>query len=143
MIKKILIIILLFSQTALYMILPFVEQYNNYQEEQKLSCKIKKQEKLVKADPVAQALANLRNSSDATRTTAATELGFIGFGRVDVIEALKVSTWKDPSKWVRRAAVKSMYKLAGKGAIPTLRNALKDKDPYVVHSAQRALVMLR
>lgn len=141
--KRILLALFLLSQSACFVILPFVEQDQSAVEQPPLSCKIAQEQKIAKINPVDKALKNLTSINDAVRTTAATELGFIGQARPDVLIALKTATWKDRSKWVRRAAVKSVYKLAGRDAIPTLKNALKDKDPWVVHSAQRALAMLK
>lgn len=143
MLRKTLIAIFLLSQTACFVLLPFVEQDSVAKQEEPLSCQLEEQkQKVVRVNPVDKALKNLTSYNDAVRTTAATELGYLGVPRADVLEALRTATWKDRSKWVRRAAVKSVSKLAGKNAIPTLKNALKDRDPWVVHSAKQSLARL-
>ena len=136
-------LLFLLIQTSCFVLVPFIKQDSQPQDRARLTrrndfsaCSIVR---YTRTSRIQQELRNLEHHRDAVRSTAATELGFIGHGRPDVIKALKTATWKDPSKWVRRAAVKSLYKLQGKASIPTLKNALKDKDPWVVHSARNLI----
>ncbi len=148
MFKTIILILFLLLQTSCFVFVPFIKQdgggqakkissANDQLSNNELSkCLLVKQ---TKPDKVQIALSNLYHDRDAVRATAATELGFIAHGRPGIIKVLREATWKDRSKWVRRAAVKAIYKLEGRKAFPTLRNALKDKDPWVVHSVKNIL----
>ena len=125
--------------------MPFIKQDGKYLEKTRSNsgygselskCKLVEQ---TRPSRIQIALSNLYHERDAIRASAATELGFIAQGRPGVAKSLREATWKDRSKWVRRAAVKAIYKLEGRKAFPTLRNALKDKDPWVAHSAKNIL----
>jgi len=149
MFKLISLTLILLFQSSCFVFVPFIKQdglSSNVKGYQRLlkrekgkelsSCLLNEQKR---PDKVQVALSNLNHERDAVRATAVTELGFIAHGRPGIIKVLREATWKDPSKWVRRAAVKAIYKLEGKRAYPTLRNALRDKDPWVVHSAKNLL----
>ena len=147
MLKSIMLIFFLLFQTSCFVFVPFIKQDGKYLEKtnsgygselsRNLStCKLVEQ---TRPSNIQVALSNLYHERDAIRASAATELGLIAHGRPAVIKSLREATWKDRSKWVRRAAVKAIYKLEGRKAFPTLRNALKDKDPWVVHSARNIL----
>ena len=143
MVKKLSLVLFLLVQTSCVVLLPFVED-DSVEIQQESVCKAHTEYRApIRINKIDFALRNLRSNNDATRTSAATDLGFYGDNRPMVVEALKTASWKDRSKWVRRAAVKSLYKLAGRDAIPSLKVALRDSDPWVVHSAQQALAKLR
>ena len=144
MFKIISLMLVLLLQSSCFVFVPFIKQdglssnlnrQGRYHRE--LSPCLLNQQK--RPSKIQIALLNLNHSRDAVRTTAVTELGVIAHGRPGVVKLLREATWRDPSKWVRRAAVKAVYKLEGKKSYPTLRNALKDKDPWVVHSAKNLL----
>src|SRR5690606_605743 len=88
-------------------------------------------------------LNQLDSSSDAQRTRAVTELLYQNENDPETISKLESMVVKDKSKWVRRASVKALAKLSGKGSLSTLKIAKEDKDRWVRHSATEALKNLR
>lgn len=97
-------------------------------------------EALMTKDARAEELLNrLRAGNAAERTNAATDLGVLGFTHPKVGAALVGALKRDESKWVRRAAAKSIARLRIPDAVSALRAAANDRDEYVAHSAQEAL----
>jgi len=94
-------------------------------------------------DNTSQLIESLSNGTEVARTHAATDLGMSRENGTRVIEALARATQVDRSKWVRRAAVKSLEKVGGRNAIPHLRQAAKDRNKWVAHSAKKALQRLQ
>lgn len=92
---------------------------------------------------VLMLLAQLQSNDPAARTCAVTDLGFLPTHRAQIVPPLSRAVVHDKSKWVRRAAVKSLAKIAPREAIPLLEVALRDSDRWVQHSAARALAQLR
>lgn len=88
-------------------------------------------------------LAALSSADAATRTCAVTDLGFLPHFRHEIVPPVSHAVVNDESKWVRRAAVKTLAKVASADAIPLLRRALTDRDRWVQHSAAKALERLR
>ncbi|HMO17354.1 MAG TPA: HEAT repeat domain-containing protein [Oligoflexia bacterium] len=88
-------------------------------------------------------VTNLRNQlksgSDAERTRAASTLGDLGSASIPAVKELEYHCISDKSKWVRRASVKALAKIDGRGSRGVIRKATEDRDPYVKASAQTAL----
>lgn len=84
-------------------------------------------------------LGKLRHRDPATRTTAATDLGVLGYRHQKVGLALMQAVQHDQSKWVRRAAVKALGKLRFSAAAQVLRAATFDSDQFVSQSASQVL----
>jgi len=90
-----------------------------------------------------QLIAQLQRGSAAERTCAATDLGSLRSNKNELLSYLAFALRNDESKWVRRAAAKSLGKLRLTAAIAPLTEALKDSDRWVAHSAANALAALR
>lgn len=99
--------------------------------------------KMSKAMRVAMLVKQLRSGSEVSRTHAATDLGRMGKSAKGAIDDLSNSLRYDESKWVRRAAVKSLAKISGNSVVAPLTFALNDNNPWVVHSAKNALRKVR
>lgn len=87
-------------------------------------------------------LTQLRNGTPAERTWAATDLGRLRRPHTELIPPLARALRSDDSKWVRRAAARSLGRLGSRSAVPPLREALRDRDRWVAHSAANALSQL-
>ena len=97
-----------------------------------------------RSDGLFQILVIRLHSSDpAERTCAATDMGTLLRPPSELIPPLVQALKHDQSKWVRRAAAKSLGKIGSRAAIQPLTEALNDKDQWVVHSAANALRSLR
>lgn len=81
----------------------------------------------------------LHSGDPVVRTHAATDLGMMGRSATSAIDDLARAVRHDQSKWVRRAAVKSLGKIGTNAAQAPLRDALRDSNKWVAHSAERAL----
>lgn len=77
--------------------------------------------------------------SDAARTRAATELGMYDSLALDAVPDLEHAAINDKSKWVRRASIKSLYKIGSHSSLGVIRTATKDRDHYVKKSAEEAM----
>lgn len=88
---------------------------------------------------VADLLRRLRDESAAVRTNAATELAGIRPTSKEIEPALVEALRNDPSKWVRRAAARTLGRLRLRTAESALRTAVSDRDHWVAHSATEAL----
>jgi len=91
-----------------------------------------------------QALVHqLQHGNDALRTSAATDLGNLNQMHSQVIPHLASALTNDKSKWVRRAAAKSLGHLGSQQGVAPLKKALSDRDKWVAHSAANALNRLK
>ena len=99
--------------------------------------------KMSKAMRVEMLVKQLRSGSEVARTHAATDLGRLGKSAKSAVSDLSNSLRYDESKWVRRAAVKSLAKISGDSVVAPLKFALNDNNPWVVHSAKNALRKVR
>lgn len=90
----------------------------------------------------ARLVRQLQSGNAAERTCAATDLGSLRLNRSELFTYLAFALRNDESKWVRRAAAKSLGKLGLAKAIAPLTEALKDSDHWVAHSAANALRLL-
>jgi len=88
-------------------------------------------------------LIRLHSSDPAERTCAATDMGSLLLSRDKLIPPLVQALKYDESKWVRRAAAKSLGKIGSRAVIQPLTEALRDRDRWVAHSAANALKALR
>ncbi|HQH27297.1 MAG TPA: HEAT repeat domain-containing protein, partial [Oligoflexia bacterium] len=89
-------------------------------------------------------IKQLKHNDAAVRTNAATDLGAIGPGAHDAIEPLAQAARDDSSKWVRRAAVKSLPRISsGPRVVDVLAAACNDKDRWVAQSAEKVLRRMR
>lgn len=81
-------------------------------------------------------MLQLQNPNPAARATAATTLGEYGRVAEPAVPQL-LRALHDENKFVRRAAVKALPKIAPESAaVQTgIRAAKQDKDPWVAHSA--------
>ena len=92
-------------------------------------------------DPIVAVIKQLENGDAAARTRAATTLGEYP-GRVDDSIGPLIRATEDPSKNVRRAAVKALARLKDSRGVAPIRQRLKDPDPFVRESARNALRQL-
>ena len=98
----------------------------------------------LRSDEVFQRLlTQLRSGDAAKRTCAATDLGYLRRSTRELIPPLVEALRNDRSKWVRRAAAKSLGRIGSREVISPLRQALGDRDRWVAHSAAKALARLR
>jgi HEAT repeat protein len=83
----------------------------------------------------------LVNSNIEKRTRAVADLGLLP----DDPQALDagLTALKDPKPEVRAAAAQALGEMEAKGAIPQLKEALKDTDPSVILAAGHALISLK
>jgi hypothetical protein len=82
----------------------------------------------------------LKHQDAAARTNAATDLGQLGPKAESAVGPLVHALHYDESKWVRRAAAKSLPKISRNPTVYTaLQRATKDSNKWVAHSASRAL----
>jgi HEAT repeat protein len=88
---------------------------------------------------VAQLLVDLASGDAALRSTAAFYLGDLGSKAAKAVPALVEVVKRDNSKWARRSAAKALGRIGTSEAIAGLRIAAVDRDPWVVHSANKAL----
>lgn len=95
--------------------------------------------RLEKSLSSSQLLKLLEKGDSAQRTRAAFFLGEKNVGTVLVYKRLAMVARNDSSRWVRRAAVKSMHKLFGRKAKKEILRATNDSDRWVAHSARNAL----
>ncbi len=84
-------------------------------------------------------ITQLQNGTAAERTCAATDLGRLQRPHSDLIPPLARALRTDDNKWVRRAAARSLGRLKNPAATQPLREALRDRDHWVAHSAANAL----
>ncbi len=86
----------------------------------------------------------LHATSDATRTNASTDLGNMGLNAIGAVPSLENLARRDPSKWVRRSAVKSLEKIGATSSIAVLEKVSKtDSNNFVRQSANNALLKMR
>jgi hypothetical protein len=90
-----------------------------------------------------QLVLQLKNPDAAKRTCAATELASLNRNKGDLIPHLVHALRYDQSKWVRRAAAKSLGKIGSKDVIQPLMQAQNDRDKWVAHTATNALQQAR
>ncbi|MFN8390029.1 MAG: HEAT repeat domain-containing protein [Bdellovibrionota bacterium] len=90
-----------------------------------------------------QLIEQLKSPDAAKRTCAATELASLNRKRSDLIPHLVRALRYDQSKWVRRAAAKSLGKIGSKDVIQPLMQAQNDRDKWVAHTATNALQQAR
>lgn len=88
-------------------------------------------------------VAELQSDNAARRTCAATDMAQLKKRQNEVILHLSHALRFDASKWVRRAAAKSLGKIGTRDVIGPLTAALSDRDKWVAHSAANALQRLR
>jgi hypothetical protein len=88
-------------------------------------------------------VAQLGADTDVARTHAASDLGSMGPAAKSAVPKLAYALANDESKWVRRAAAKSLGKIGSPDAIEPLTKALRDENKWVAHSAQNALNKVR
>ena len=82
----------------------------------------------------------LKNGDEVVRTAAASDLGMMGSYARPAVSELSYALQHDRSKWVRRAAARSLGKIGSKDGIPALQHAVRrDANKYVAHSAERSL----
>jgi hypothetical protein len=82
----------------------------------------------------------LKHENDAARTNAATDLGQMGPQAHQAVPPLINALKHDKSKWVRRAAAKSLPKISRRSnVVDALEQATRDRNKWVAHSASRAL----
>ena len=91
----------------------------------------------------ARLLEQLRSTNAAQRTCAATDLGRIDGRRNETVAHLSFILKNDSSKWVRRAAAKSLGRIGTREVVAPLTAALSDRDKWVAHSAANALQQVR
>jgi len=96
-----------------------------------------------KAQRLQILVSQLRDQSDVVRTHAASDLGLLGPYAAPAVQQLAYALVNDSSKWVRRAAARSLGKIGESSAAKALRRALSDRNKWVAHSAQRALWKIR
>lgn len=84
-------------------------------------------------------LLQLREGNAALRTNAVTDLGLLAPLRGDAVSAVIYALKNDESKWVRRAAARTLGRLQLRNSASALRVALNDGDKWVSHSAAEAL----
>ena len=87
-------------------------------------------------------LTQLKDPNAAIRTQTATEVAELGLASEQIILTLENLVKTDPSKWVRRASVKSLAKISGDRSREVIKLACKDKDEWVRQSANNALSKL-
>lgn len=88
-------------------------------------------------------LSQLQNGDEIVRTHAASDLGMMGRHARSAVDELARALRFDSSKWVRRAAARSLGKIGSPQGIPALQRAVQnDRNKYVAHSAQRSLQRL-
>lgn len=69
------------------------------------------QNKNFTGDKISLLIQSLDSDSDVVRTHASTDLGNLGSQAIKAVPKLETLAKNDPSKWVRRSAVKSLLKL--------------------------------
>ncbi len=85
-------------------------------------------------------LRQLERGDEIVRTHAASDLGMMGSYASPAVDELGRALRFDSSKWVRRAAARSLGKIGSRQGIPALQRAVQsDRNKYVAHSAQRSL----
>lgn len=100
----------------------------------------KTQQKKASNRRVKLLIHQLNHKDPAARTNAATDLGQLGPKAESAIGPLVHALHYDKSKWVRRAAAKSLPKISRNPTVYTaLQRATKDSNKWVAHSASRAL----
>lgn len=90
-------------------------------------------------DLYVRLINQLKSGNAAERTCAATDLAQMRGRRDESIRHLSYALRNDQSKWVRRAAAKSLGKIGTSAVIAPLTAALRDRDKWVAHSAANAL----
>lgn len=89
-------------------------------------------------------ISSLSSSSDVIRTHASTDLGYLGISAQKAVPKLEMLATTDPSKWVRRSAVKALLKIGSPSSYDVLNSVSKnDSNSYVRESASNALSKLR
>ena len=93
---------------------------------------------------VAKLMKLLNAKSDAVRTNASTDLGMLGSKASNAVPTLEGLAKNDPSKWVRRSAVKSLYKIGSPSSLAVLKEVSKDdSNMFVRESASNALAKMQ
>ncbi len=88
-------------------------------------------------------LRQLQNGDEIVRTHAASDLGMMGSNARSAVDELAHALRFDSSKWVRRAAARSLGKIGSRQGIPALQRAGDNhRHKSVAHSAQRSLQRL-
>jgi hypothetical protein len=88
-------------------------------------------------------LIQLEDQNSAVRTRAVTEIAEFGYSSEEVIAKIEKMASQDESKWVRRAAVKSLTKISGSRSKSIIASACNDKDEWVRYSAKKAMLQLK
>lgn len=88
-------------------------------------------------------LQKLDDPNPAARTRAVTEVAEHNFNSDVIIKKVEAMAQGDESKWVRRAAVKSLSKISGIRSKNTIASACNDKDEWVRHSAKKVMLELK
>ncbi len=148
--------VLVLNSCALLLITEPDEQALRYQKTNKIgnACSDLKREKSAKTKEVSLNNGNafnqspdkinfyiqqLSSASDATRAGAATQLGMLGYHAKPAVSNLEYSAIHDSSKWVRRASVKSLYKIGSHTSYRVFEKAKNDSDYYVKTAAEQAI----
>ncbi len=98
------------------------------------------QNKNFTGDKISLLIQSLDSESDVVRTHASTDLGNLGSLAIKAVPKLETLAKNDPSKWVRRSAVKSLLKIGSPSSYPILNNISKnDSNQYVRESAMNAV----
>ena len=92
-----------------------------------------------KETQVQRLVKQLQAETDVARTHAASDLGTLGLTARKAVVPLAYVLRHDESKWVRRAAAKSLGKIGTPEVVEPLRRATQDRDKWVAHSARNAL----
>lgn len=98
---------------------------------------------LSKDERIEELLVQFRTGNSAARTTAITDLGTLGPLNTHSMTVVLRALSSDESKWVRRAAARTLGRLQMGGTESALRVALGDNDKWVSHSASEALRKMR
>jgi hypothetical protein len=138
---------LMINSCALLLITEPDEQALRYQKKSGCSdCERKKSQKKTIYKPTHPAISKidiyknqLSSSSDAVRSSAATQIGLMGPDGASAVAQLEHAVLYDPSKWVRRASVKALYKIGSRSSLRVLETATKDTDHYVKMTASQAV----
>jgi HEAT repeat protein len=88
-------------------------------------------------------LERLEDTNPAVRTRAVTEVAEFNYSSDEIIAKLERMASNDESKWVRRAAVKSLSKISGNRSKNIISSACSDEDEWVRHSAKKAMLKLK
>ncbi len=88
---------------------------------------------------LSKLIRQLKADTAVARTHAASDIGFMGPYAVHAVGPLAFALRHDDSKWVRRAAAKSLGKIGSEEVVAPLRRALNDRNKWVAHSAGNAL----